>query len=98
MASGPKRKLRILYIANGGGLSESLGGSIQRSIEVSKRLSANGCEIGFLTTVGGYRSCLQEKLNANFDVVRCSLLKRNETSAFDSFIAYFLASLTTFNA
>src|SRR5438132_12644627 len=88
----PKRKLRILYVANGNGLGDSLGGSLKRSIEVSKRLSAKGYEIEFLTTVGGYRTCLREKVDATMNVVRCSILKRNETSNFDRFLGYFLSS------
>ena len=91
----PKRKPRILYVANGNGLGDSLGGSLKRSIEVSRRLSAKGYEIAFLTTVGGYRTCLREKVDAKMSVVPCSILKRNETSNFDRFLGYLISSFVS---
>lgn len=56
--------MKIMYITNGNGLSDKIGGSLTRTINVAKRLQKKGHAIHFLTTIGGFRACKREKLNA----------------------------------
>jgi glycosyltransferase involved in cell wall biosynthesis len=90
------RKVKIMYIANGNGLSDKVGGSLIRTINIAKRLEEKGCEIHFLTTIGGYKACKREGLmSVNYHILPASLLKRDETNTFDRFLSYIISTLAS---
>ena len=83
--------MKILYIANGNGMSPIIGGSLKRTLEVSKRLQALGWDVEFITTLGGY-AVLNSELSARFHIVRSSILGKKEKTPFDRLIAYSIAT------
>jgi len=87
--------MRIIYLIMGNGLSSQLGGSIIRSINIMKNLSAKpNVEISVITTSGGKRACLNEGLKAEFLEIPCSIVSRTEKSGFDRFLAYLISTLS----
>ena len=89
------RPLRMLYIANGNGLSDGLGGSMVRTIEIAGRLATKGCKISFLTTTGGHKASVRKGLKASFYVVRCSIFKKSETTVIDRPFSYLISALSS---
>lgn len=88
--------MKIIYIANGNGLSDKVGGSLIRTINIAKRLEEKGCEIHFLTTIGGYKACKREGLTSvNYHILPASLWKKEETSMFDRFLSYIISTLAS---
>jgi len=86
--------MKIMYIVNGNGLSDRIGGSLVRTINIAKRLRERGCEIYFLTTSGGYKACIREGLTGiKYYLLPASLWKREETSLFDRFLSYIISTL-----
>lgn len=88
--------MKILYIANGNGLNPDIGGSLCRSIEIAKRLKELGCQIHFLTTVGGYRACQNKKLDAYYHILSASILKKEESGLTDRVLAYIISTTAAF--
>lgn len=88
--------IKIMYIANGNGLSDKIGGSLRRSIEIAKRLQQKGCEIHFLTTIGGYKVCTREGLKAKYYILPASIWKKKENSLMDRLWSYIITTITAF--
>lgn len=85
--------MKIMYIANGNGLSEKTGGSLTRTINIAKKLQEKGYEIYFLTTIGGFRACKREKLNAMYYILPASILKKEERNLHDRLLSYVIATV-----
>ena len=88
--------MRVLYIANGGGLSTNIGGSLVRTVEICKRLIGKKWAIQFATTSGGAAACRSMGLDADFLVSRASLFKKSETSIWDRALGYVVVTLFSF--
>lgn len=78
---------------NGFGLSDEMGGSAVRSVEVAKRLEAQGHAIFFVTTLGGLKAFRREKLKAKYHVLPSSTWTKRERGLFDRFLAYVISTL-----
>ena len=88
---------KVLYISCGNGLSDSLGGSFVRTVEIAKRLSNMGIGIIFLTTSGGYKAASLKGLKASYYILPASIMgKKKETWLGDRAIAYIVSSLISF--
>jgi glycosyltransferase involved in cell wall biosynthesis len=88
--------MKIMYIANGNGLSDKVGGSLIRTINMAKRLKEKGCEVYFLTTIGGYKACKRKGLTGvNYHILPASLWKKEETNMFDRFLSYIISTLAS---
>lgn len=85
--------MKILYIANGSGLSPDVGGSFVRTTEICKRLVNSGWVVYFVTTSGSAAVCRSRELNLNFLIIRASSFKKTETSLLDRALAYLLATV-----
>ena len=62
--------MKIMYVIAGMGLSDIMGGSVVRSVEVAKRLQAQGHNIFVVTTTGGYKALSKENLCARYFILR----------------------------
>lgn len=78
---------------NGFGLSDDMGGSAVRSVEVAKRLLTQGHTIFFVTTHGGLKALRREKLKAKYYVLPSSIWTKRERGLFDRFLAYVISTL-----
>src|SRR5208283_3753731 len=85
--------MKILYIANGAGLSSDVGGSLVRTIEICRRLINGGWTVYFATTTGGAAACRSRGLNLDFSVSRSSFFKKTEGSLWDRALAYLLVTV-----
>ncbi|MCZ7355905.1 MAG: glycosyltransferase family 4 protein [Candidatus Methanoperedens sp.] len=88
--------MKILYIANGNGLSGGVGGSLIRTIEIAKRLQRMGCEIHFLTTIGGFKACRSMGLEVIYHILPASIFKKIESGIYDRIEAYFISTIFSF--
>jgi len=88
--------MKILYITNGNGLSSGVGGSLIRTIEIAKRLQRMGCEIHFLTTVGGVKACQSMGLEPIYYILPASIFKKIESGIYDRIEAYFISTIFSF--
>jgi len=88
--------MKVAIIANGNGLNPSIGGSLKRTIEIAKRFRKMGHEVHFLTTIGGYKACQSEKLNAYYYIFPASILKKEERHIFDRILAYLISTMSFF--
>ena len=87
--------MKILYIANGNGLNPNVGGSLMRTIEISKRLKEHGYIIRFLTTPGGFRACQNKGVKAQFHIIPSSIFKKTETSILDRIVGYVISTIAS---
>jgi glycosyltransferase involved in cell wall biosynthesis len=85
--------MRILFIANGNGLSDKLGGSITRTINLAKNIEQRGHEIHFLTTIGGFKACKRAGLKADFCILPASLWNKSESGLSDRVLAYVISTI-----
>jgi len=85
----------ILIIGNGSGLSDVLGGSLVRTIEILKRIKNNN-QITFLTTIGAFNACKRAGLDINFEIVRASFCKKEEKNLFDRIMANIISTFFGF--
>lgn len=85
--------MKIMYIANGNGLSDKISGSLTRTINIAKRLQKKGHTIHFLTTIGGFRVCKMEKLNALYHILPASIWRKEERGLLDRLLSYFITTL-----
>ncbi len=88
--------MRILYIANGNGMNPGMGGSLNRTIEIAKRVGQLGCKIHFLTTKGGYRAARVKGLVANYHILPASIFKQEEVGFLDRAFAYVISTIAAF--
>ena len=89
-----KEKMKILYVANGNGLSSNLGGSFTRSLEIARRLMKMGLDVHFLTTHGGHKACQREGLDVAYHLLPASILKRDESGLLDRGLAYIISTIS----
>lgn len=88
--------MKIMYVANGNGLSDKVGGSLIRTINIAKRLKEKGWEVHLLTTIGGCKACRRKGLTGvNYHIIPTSLWKKEETSIFDRFLSYIVSTLAS---
>jgi glycosyltransferase involved in cell wall biosynthesis len=87
--------LKILYIANGNGTSPTLGGSMNRTIEISKRLKQYGNDIIFVTSSNTSKLLRDRGLDPEFRLVRTSFSNRIGTSAFDRLNEYVVSTVSS---
>lgn len=83
---------KLLYIFNGQGLKTGLSGGDLRFIQIANRLKEN-CDMVVLSTIGGLKTCLREKLNAKFIVARSHIWKKNEQHLIDRAFAYIFSPI-----
>ena len=88
--------MKVMFIVNGNGLSDKIGGSIRRTIEIAKRSRKEGVEIYFLTTIGGYKACKKFRINGNYYILPSHIWKNKEDSIIDRIISYFISTLSSF--
>jgi|Deesub1362B_J571_1020462.scaffolds.fasta_scaffold00505_8 glycosyltransferase involved in cell wall biosynthesis len=88
--------LKILYIVNGNGLSDKLGGSLRRTIEIAKKFKEKGIETYILTTMGGFKACKKFGMNANYYILPSHIWKNKEDTIFDRIISYLISTLFSF--
>lgn len=74
-------QMKILYITNGNGLSDKIGGSLICTIDIAKRFQERNHKVHFLTTIGGYKACKREGLTG--------------VNYFDRFLSYIISTLAS---
>jgi glycosyltransferase involved in cell wall biosynthesis len=87
--------MRILYIANGNGTSTSIGGSLKRTIEISKRLIKSGNSVTFLTTPSTAELFRSRGVDAEFRLARASFSTEKGTSGFDRMREYIISTVSS---
>ena len=85
--------MKIFFIANGNGLSDKLGGSITRTINLAKKLEQKGHKIHFLTTIGGFNACKRAGLFVDYYILPASLWSNRERVFLDRLLAYVISTL-----
>jgi glycosyltransferase involved in cell wall biosynthesis len=85
--------LRFLFIVNSNGLSDKLGGSISRTINLAREIERKGHKIYFLTTSGGFSACKKAGLTGNFYVLPSSFGREYEISLFDRALSYVISTI-----
>jgi len=85
--------MKIMYIIAGMGLSDKMGGSVVRSLEIAKRLHAQGHKIFFVTTIGGFTAFKKERIDLEYFILRSSFLAKKERNLLDRLLAYFVSTL-----
>ncbi len=87
--------MNIVFIANGNGLSDRLGGSINRTINIAKKLGAKGHKLYILTTIGGANACKGAALSAEYFILPSSIWHKNEQGFFDRLLAYIISTIAS---
>ncbi|MHB8178991.1 MAG: glycosyltransferase family 4 protein [Vulcanimicrobiaceae bacterium] len=85
--------MRIIYIANGNGLSPHLGGSMIRSASVARELQRFGNGVLLVTTSGGRAAWTGLGFSGEVVEVPCSLGRRFEQGNFDRALAYGISAV-----
>ena len=87
--------MKIIFIANGAGLSDKLGGSITRTINLAKKLVQKGHEVHFLTTIGGFNACKRLELDVNYHILPASFWSKSERGFFDRLLSYAISTFAS---
>jgi len=85
--------MRIVYIANGNGLSPHLGGSMVRSASVARELQHRGNEVLLVTTSGGRAAWSGLGFDGEAIEVPCSIGRHFERGNFDRAMAYGVSAI-----